>query len=87
MPYSLEYSDTAANSLNRLDRAVARRVRHRLDWLAENADSYQHEAMTGQYSGMYRIRVGNYRAVYELDRENRKITVDEIEHRSRSYRR
>ena len=40
MPYSLEYSDTAANSLNRLDRAVARRVRHRLDWLAENADSY-----------------------------------------------
>ena len=43
--------------------------------------------MTGQYSGMYRIRVGNYRAVYELDRESRKITVDEIEHRSRSYRR
>ena len=54
MPYFLEYSDRAAGDLSRLDTAIARQVRDKIDWLAENADSVRHEAMTGQFRGMYK---------------------------------
>ena len=34
---------------------------------------------------MYRLRIGNYRAVYDLDRETRKMIVDAIGHRRKIY--
>jgi mRNA interferase RelE/StbE len=43
--------------------------------------------MTGQFTGMFRIRAGDYRAIHELDRDNRKIFIDSVGHRSEVYRR
>ena len=60
-------------------------MRDKIDWLAENADMVRHEAMTGQYQGMYRLQIGVYRAVYDLDRENRTLTFDIIGHRRYFY--
>ena len=41
--------------------------------------------MTGQFRGMYRLRIGNYRAVYDLDQETRNMIVDAIGHRREIY--
>ena len=71
--------------MSRLDTAIARQVRHKIDWLAENADSVRHEAMTVQFRGMYRLRIGNYRAVNDLDQETRNMIVDAIGHRREIY--
>ena len=85
MPYNLEITSEAEDGLDRLDRPVEQRVRRKLRWLAENAALYRHEPMTGQYSGSYRIQIGVYRAVYDLDRENRRIIVLEVSHRRDAY--
>jgi mRNA interferase RelE/StbE len=53
--------------------------------LAENADVYQHEALKGQFSGRYRIRSGHYRVIYRLEREERRIVIEKIGHRSDVY--
>ena len=34
----------------------------------------------------YRLRVGNYRIIYEVDNTNRKVTVYRIRNRKDSYR-
>ena len=85
MRYEVELSVTALAGLSRLDSEPARRVGDKIDWLAENADSVHHEAMTGQFQSMYRLRIGAYRAVYVLDRENRIIIFDRIGHRREVY--
>ena len=85
MKYEVELSINALAGLSRLDSGPARRVSDKIDWLTENADSIRHETMTGQFRGMFKLRIGDYRAIYNLDRENRKITVDAIGHRRYIY--
>lgn len=36
--------------------------------------------------GEWRVRVGNYRIVYEVDDESRKVLILEVWHRQRDYR-
>ena len=57
-----------------------------MDELANNAELVRHRALTGQLRGLFRLRVGDYRALYWLDRENRLIEVEAIGHRSDVYR-
>ena len=72
-PYTLVFTEDAAADLARLDKAVAARIVSKLEWLAQNAETVQHVALTGDWSGYYRLRVGDYRAIYTLDREGRLI--------------
>ena len=58
-----------------------------LTWLAENVDLVNHRALTGRWDGFYRLRAGDYRALYTIDRENRRIVVELVGHRSEVYRR
>lgn len=83
--YSIVLTDRADDDLSRLDRGVARRVNNRLLRLAEHCDSFNHYALTGPHAGKFRLRVGDYRALYTIDRENRQIVVETIGHRSEVY--
>lgn len=87
MGYALEYTAGAEADLSRLDRQVGGRARRRLLRLAENAEVLVHESLTGQWQGYYRLRIGNYRAIYDLDRDNRRIVVERVRHRSVAYSR
>ena len=56
--------------------------------MAERGDSVRHRALTGPFfRGQYRLRMGDYRAIYEIDRGSQVITVLRVEHRSDAYRR
>ena len=84
--YSLELSDEAIDDLARLDATATQLIINRLTWLAENAELVNHRALTGRWDGLYRLRAGAYRALYTIDRENRRIVVELVGHRSRVYR-
>ena len=87
MAYSLEYTETAERDLSRLDARVAQQMRAALTRMAENVDVVRHRALTGpRYRRQSRLRMGDYRAIYELDRANRRVTVHRVEHRSDAYR-
>ena len=85
--YTVELSDEAIKDLERLDPSAERLVTNRLNWLGENAESVNHRALTGRWAGFYRLRAGNYRVLYSIDRENRRLVVELIGHRSEVYRR
>lgn len=85
MKYDVELSSRAQRGLARLDSEPRRRVNDKIEWLAEHARVYIHEPMTGQYSGMFRLRVGAYRAIYDLDHTNRRIRIDQVGHRREVY--
>ena len=86
MPYSVEFQTAAIDDMQRLDTAIAQQVRNRLDGLAENAESTRHRMLTGRLRGLFRLRVGDYRVLYTMDRANRTIVVRAVRHRSEVYR-
>ena len=86
MPYSIEFQAGASREFNRLDTAAARLVQNKLDELASDVDSMRHIALTGPLRGLFRLRAGDYRALYTIDRENRRIIVHAVKHRSEVYR-
>ena len=85
MTYQVEFTSAAEDDLARLDRTVAQRVLNRLRWLADNAESVRHKALTGQWKNVFSLRIGDYRALYTYDRAERKVVVHFVKHRSEVY--
>lgn len=44
------------------------------------------EALTGEFEGLFKLRVGDYRVVYELIHEEKLILIHAIGHRRDIYR-
>jgi mRNA interferase RelE/StbE len=76
--YSVEFSDRAIVNIRHLDTKLARRVRRRFSWLAENVLAHEHDALKGDWAGYYRIRIGDYRAIYRIDHDAYVIVVEEF---------
>ncbi len=85
MLYNLALREQAQRDLARLDPPVRRRIAERLDWVAEHFDEIQPEALTGPHAGLFKIRVGNYRVLYQFDRVARIITIVRVRHRREVY--
>jgi mRNA interferase RelE/StbE len=84
--YALEYTGKAEAHLEHLDRATAERVAEKILWLAANAAMVKHHALTGEWAGLYRLRVGDYRVIYDLDCDARLVVVVAIGHRRDLYK-
>ncbi|MGD0130237.1 MAG: type II toxin-antitoxin system RelE/ParE family toxin [Terriglobia bacterium] len=73
--YQLNLLPTAIDDLRRLHKTVAQRIITKLRWLAENFDSIRPQGLVGPLAGLSKLRVGDYRVIYEADRKHRIITV------------
>jgi mRNA interferase RelE/StbE len=84
--YRVRLLDTASKELAKLDKPVARRIVDRVHRLAENLADANIEALTGEFEGLFKLRVGDYRVVYELIHEEQLIMIHTIGHRREIYR-
>jgi mRNA interferase RelE/StbE len=84
--YEIRILDAATHDLAKLDAAIARRIVNRVRWLAENLDEIKPEALTGNLAGFYKLRVGDYRVVYEIVQSEEMIIVHLVGHRREIYR-
>ncbi len=85
MSYTLRYEPEAREDLINFTSQVQMRIVKKLDWLAENIDSINPLGLTGNLVGFYKLRVGDYRVIYELDENEELITIVRIGHRSEIY--
>ncbi|NSW78333.1 MAG: type II toxin-antitoxin system RelE/ParE family toxin [Chthonomonadetes bacterium] len=69
----------------RLDKSVAQRVLKKR-WLAENFEHVPQEGLTGDLRDVYKLRVGDYRVLYTVNREKQEIIVHIVRHRSEVYK-
>jgi len=84
--YRVEFLLCARDELAALDRTVAKRVFAKLAWLAENFELVAREPLGGGLAGLFKLRVGSYRAIYSYDEAEKLITVHMIGHRADIYR-
>jgi mRNA interferase RelE/StbE len=85
--FQVRILDAAADDLESLDRPVARRIIQRLQWLAKNLDTINRERLTGQFAGLFKFRIGDYRVIYEVIEEEQLLIVHVVGHRRDIYRR
>ncbi len=83
--YSLRILKSASRELARLDKEPARRVVARIRWLAENFEETRPKALKGELAGLYKLREGDYRIIYEVIRKEKVIIIHSIGHRRDVY--
>jgi mRNA interferase RelE/StbE len=84
--YRVEFRPQAAQDFEKLDTATAERVLRKLRWLAGNFDSINPETLAGPFAGLLKLRVGDYRVIYQADREKQVLTVRLLGHRREIYK-
>ena len=82
--YELRFRPAALRQLRKLDSQIARRIKSTTETLRTEPRPPGVKALTGQ-RGWLRIRVGDYRIVYEVRDSELVVLVIQIGHRSQIY--
>lgn len=83
--YNVQIARRAIKSIAGLSRQEQHRVRAAIDLLADEPRPPNCVALTGEES-VYRVRVGDYRILYEVIDERLVIQVIRVGHRREVYR-
>jgi mRNA interferase RelE/StbE len=83
--YNIVFKPSIEKDLRSLPKSVIARVLRQIETLSENPFSRQSVKLAGAEQ-LYRIRVGDYRVVYAVDKEAQEIIVHYIRHRREVYR-
>ena len=83
--YHIRVLKAASQDLERLDKPTARRIVQRINWMTANLDEVRLEALTGDLAGLYKLRVGDYRVIYELLQDEGTIVIHTVGHRREIY--
>jgi mRNA interferase RelE/StbE len=81
LTYSVLLDPRAARPLKKLQRSIGDRIRTALEELAENPETGE-QLKSSQY---WRLRVGDYRAIYEIDEASKRVIVVYVGHRKNVY--
>ena len=84
--YSIRILKSASKELEKLDKPTAKRMSERVQWLSENIESAKLFPLKGELSGLYKLREGSYRIIFEILRNERTIIIHSIGHRRDIYK-
>jgi len=84
MTYSIEVTPAAVRALRRVDQLQQRRIRATIDALGTDPRPSGARALQG-HRGLLRVRVGDYRIVYEVRDAQLVVIVITLGHRREVY--
>ena len=85
MSYRIEIKRSAAKALKKIPKANGKRIVEKIDSLAESPPNPDTTKMKGD-NPFHKVRVGDYRIVYEIQEDVLVILVIKIGHRKDIYR-
>ena len=85
MAYTVQISNAADRNIRKLPRSVQGRIFNNLEALKTNPRPHGARKMEAR-SGQYRIRVGDYRIIYEVHDDRLLVTVVKVGDRREVYR-
>ncbi|MCA2718798.1 MULTISPECIES: type II toxin-antitoxin system RelE/ParE family toxin [Microcystis] len=85
MSYSVTFEPESITDLDLITDFIRLRILNKIEWLAINFEQITPLPLTREWSGFYKLRVGDYRVIYEFDRESRIIIIVRVGHRSEVY--
>jgi len=85
LKYRIEVKRSAAKELKKIPSADRKRIAHKIDTLAEDPPNPDTTKMKGD-NPFHKVRVGDYRIVYEIKEDILLVLVVKIGHRKDIYR-
>ncbi|HEY9073299.1 MAG TPA: type II toxin-antitoxin system RelE/ParE family toxin [Desulfobaccales bacterium] len=83
--YKIDFKPSAEKDLRHLPRPTIARLKEKIEKLrAEPLPIQAIKLSTAEH--LYRIRVGDYRIIYEVDEKEMQVTIHYIRHRRQVYR-
>jgi len=82
--FKITFKSSVAKDLKRLDRSMVPRIMRAIEALANDPMPMTSKKLVGS-EHTYRIRVGDYRVVYIVNRSLREIEVQRVRHRKDVY--
>ena len=86
--WRVELSKSALKHLKKLEDKLAQKVLDLIQRLEVLENPLLHQdirPLVGKLKGFYRLRMGDLRIIFELDRNSKRIGVHAIIHRGRAY--
>jgi len=87
LTYALRIHPVALGQLANLPPGVRDRLEERIDQLPQAPRPQGCKPLHGRLSGLWRIRVGDWRIAYEVDDLSKMVTVWSVGHRRDFYER
>ena len=84
MRFQIIWSDSAAKELKKLDRTISKRIFNKVSQLSENPYHFDVIKMVGET--YFRLRVGDYRVVFDIQNSMLRILIIKVGHRKNIYK-
>lgn len=87
MAFKIDFTKDAVKSFSRLSEDIKIGLKDKIVWLADNSDNIIHRKLKGNYySEVFKLRFGNYRILYRINKTNKTITIETVGHRKSIYK-
>ena len=83
--WRFEVTEETESDLGKLDSSIRTRVLEKIKWFRENFDQITPLPLGGKWRGFFKLRVGDYRVIYEAERPERVVTIHCIDRRDKIY--
>lgn len=84
--WGIAYSDKTVSQLEIINRPIRQQILNRLEWLASNFDTIQPTPLHGEWKGFFKLRIGDWRVVYDFESAKQLIRVHQIDRRDKVYK-
>jgi len=85
MSFLIDYDKQPLKFLKNQDKHMSKRIMERIDDIfKERTVPHVATSIVGEH-GVYRIRIGDFRALYRINYQEKKIIIFKIDKRSRAY--
>ena len=85
--WHVSFTLTAEDDLERLDNGLQKRVIEKLNWLQNNFNNIIPMALTGEWQGFFKLRISDWRIIYQVEWDRNLIIVYIIDRRDKIYKR
>jgi len=85
MAYRIEFLPRVERQVVSLPQSVKARISDRIARLRLDPRGSETKAIKARVRGLYRVRIGDYRVVYQIKDEEQVVQIVSVGHRSRVY--
>ena len=82
MVYEIKYKSSVTHDLKHLDKRIAKRILSEVEDVLSR-EPYRGERLHGEFAGLYKLRVGDYRVVYTIIKD--AVLIPRLGHRGKVY--
>jgi len=85
--YSLVFLGTAQKEFKKLDFIVQKKIKSKLETLCTNPKTLENniKALKGEFHGKFRLRINQYRVIFQIKDKELIITIIRMGHRKEVY--